>query len=207
MLPKEIVDRLFNEGDVIGLKMKMSNDEKVFYFLVNAVESPSDLEDFSLGAAAAQNTTGTDWDEIVDANGRYILEPEFENIAYQIFYGVHPSYIWTYRRYPANVDRGSLRGTRSIGDRTYRVGKIDGMTSPYRSPSSRSEFFTLKGLHPAFLGYNPYTEPASVTVRMNFYVVSYGVEQLSYPTAEQIAKARVRTMGGRTLMEAPTWVR
>lgn len=208
MLPAEVVARLFKEGDVVGLKFKVNNsDDKIFHFFVKTVEEPNDLEDYSLGAAAAQAAAGTNWQDITDANGRYLLEPEFERILYQAFFGVHPSYAWIYRRYPGNVDRGSLLGTRPVGDRTYRVGKTDGVKSPYRTPSSQSEFFTIKGLHPSFLGFHPYLEPASVTIRMNFFVVRFAVDYLASPTQEQAAGAKVRTVGGEALIDVPQWLR
>ena len=207
MLSSEVVKRLFDEGDVLGLKMLVGSTEGVFYFRVKTVEGPNDLDDFSLGSASAQNSTGSDWVQIQDASSRYILEPVNENIIYQVFYGIHPAYAWLYRRYPTNVDRGSLIGTRTVGDRTYRVGKIDGFKSPYRTPSPETEFFTMKGLHPSFLGYHPYLEPASITVRMNFFVVRYGVDKLDIPSSQEKEKAKVRTMGGESLMQAPSWLR
>jgi hypothetical protein len=210
VLPAEVVKRLLEEGDVLGLKMGTPGNNGVpqlYYFLIDTKEGPNDLEDYSLGSATGQNTTGTDWSEITDSQGRYLLEPEFEGNIFQVYYGVYPSYAWIYRRYPSNVDRGSLRGVRTIGDRTYRVGKIDGQKSPYRTPSPLTELFTMKGMHPAFLGYHPYLEPATTTIRLNFYVTKYGVRYLSSPTEAQKAKAQVRILGGEALIEIPQWLR
>lgn len=207
ILPPEAINRLFVENDVIGLKMLLGSDPTIFYLLVKTVEGPNDLDDYSLGSATGQDTDGTGWNEIEDANSRYLLEPEFANIIFQAFYGVYPSYAWIYRRYPPNVDRGSLRRTRTIGDRTYRIGKVDGLTSPYHTPSSRTEFFTMEGEHPAFLGFHPRLEPSSVTIRMNFSVVRYRVEHLKSPESQQISRAKVRTMFGEDLAQAPSWLR
>jgi hypothetical protein len=216
MLPKETAARLFGEGDVIGLKMKTGSEKRVFYFQVETIEGPNDLADYSLGAAAATNTTGTDWDEITDSQGRYHLEPEFEKVLYQFFFGISPASAWVYRRYPSNRDLNSLIGTRAIGS---GVGHIDGVKSPYYAPSYITEMFTLKGAHPAFLGYNPYSEPASITVRLYFYVTRYDVKFLGVDPSNSEEDARrvlasedvrsravVRTMGGHELIDIPTWI-
>lgn len=206
ILPPEAVKRLFAENEILGLKFRVGESVKVFYFRVKSLETPNDVRDFSLGSAAAQATAGTDWNNIQDGSSRYILEPPKSGIIYQGFYGIHPGYAWVYRRYPSNVDVGGLQTTRTVGDRTYRIGYIDGIRSPYNSPSPDTEFFTIYGTYPSFLGYHPYTEPASITVRMNFFISVYGVDYLREPTAEEIARARVRTMGGLSLMDAPEWI-
>ena len=207
MLPPEVVRRLFAEADILGLKFRSDQAVAFRYLRIKTVEGPNNLRDYSLGAAAAQASAGTDWNEIQDGASRYILEPQQANIVYQAFYGIAPSYAWVYRRYPANVDRGGLQGARAIGDRTYRIGFVDGLDSPFMSPSPETEFFTVEGAHPAFLGYHPRLEPASITVRMNFFVVRYSVERINDPTVEEVARSKVRTMGGETMMDAPQWLR
>lgn len=218
MLPSEVVSRLFAERDVLGLTMMVGAGEKrTAFWRIDTVEGPNDLADHSLGSASAQSTSGTGWNEIVDSQGRYHLESEYEKVVYQIFYGISPGQAWVYLRYPSNRDLNSLLGTRAIGS---RVGHIDGRKSPYRTPSSTTELFTMYGLHPAFLGYHPYAEPSSITVRLYFYVTRYDVTFLGVDPSGDPSKdigrkiapeadrqlARVRGMGGRLLVDAPQWV-
>ena len=203
-LTREVVERIPREDQVIALRMKVGGKEKDFLFLVLTKEGPNDLKEFSLGAASALNATGTSWSNITDSAGRYHLQPEFERYLYQAFYGISPSYAWVYRRYPANVDLGSLLSTRTIGG---QVGYVSGGQSPIATPSPITEFWTLKGVYPSFLGYHPFAEPSSATVRMTFFVTKFRVDYLVAPTEEQLSRAIRRTMGGTELLEAPEWVR
>lgn len=218
MLPSDVVKRLLNEGEVVGLLMSIAGTERRrFYFQVETAEKPILLADFSLGAATALSATGTGWSEIDDGTGRYHLEPPFEGILYQSFFGVSPGQARIYRRYPSNVDINSLLGTRTIGG---NVGAISGHDSPYRSPSPLSEMWSLMGTHPSFLGYHPYALPSSITVRLNLYVMRYdvtfhGVDPSGgeQDSGRKIApenirsKASVRPVGGHQLVDAPVWVR
>lgn len=217
MLPSDVVSKYLHERDILGLIMKYGSEKRVAYFEVQLVEYPNNLTDHSLGTANAQNVTGTDWDEVQDSSSRYILEPEQERVIYHFFYGISPGQAWVYRRYPTNIDTNSLIGSRRIGD---NVGYISGLDSPYRTPSPLTETFTLKGVHPAYLGYNPYPEPASLNVRMNFFTARYDVRFIGVdpsndgeldsqrriaPDVYQRA-ATLRTLGGRTPVDIPTWL-
>jgi len=220
VLSSDVVKRILDENQILGLKFALGTAPTVAYFEIKTKERPINLKGYALGStdggvtgtlAVALTTTGTGWDEIVDAAGRYLLEPEYENLVFHCFYGISPAYAWVYRRYPANVDRGSLIGTREVGG---KVGAISGYDSKYNNPSPETEFFTVKGTHPSFLGYHPYTNPAATYVYLNVFVVRYGVEYLGYPghpkkqpTEEQMAKAMVRTMGGEPLVPMPEWLR
>ena len=216
MLPSDLVARTLNDGDVVGLLMSIGAEKRRFYFHVDSAEKPIVLADFSLGSASALASAGTNWQEITDSDGRFHLEPEYEKTAYQFFFGVSPGQAWVYRRYPSNVDINSLLGTRTIGG---QVGFISGGQSPYRSPSPLTEMWSLKTLHPSFLGYHPYAEPSSITVRTTFFVMRYDVTFLGVDpsgTAEderrriapdhQRAKASIRSVGGHQLMDRPSWV-
>lgn len=217
MLPREVYERLLGEKGLLGLKMLYDGTKRVFFWQVETIEGPNDLMDYSLGTASAQATAGTGWSEITDSQGRYHVEPEFEKIIYHIFIGISPGQAWLYRRYPSNKDINNLLGTRAIGS---GIGHIDGLKSPYRAPSPTTEFFTIKSLHPSFLGYAPYLEPTSIIVRLNFFVTRYDVRFLGIdPSGSEDAdskmviapadvrdRAKVRTMGGHELMDAPTWV-
>ncbi|MCL0058209.1 hypothetical protein M1O47_00810 [Dehalococcoidia bacterium] len=212
MLSPEVIARLFNEEDILGLKFATGVAPVVAYFEIKTVEGPINLKSYALGTAAlAQNVVGTGWDEIKDAAGRLWLEPEFDSILFHIFFGINPDYAWIYQRYPPNVDRGSLIGTREIGG---KVGAISGFDSPFRNPSPHTEFFTVRGAHPSFLGYHPYLEPASTLVHLNFFVIKYGVNYLGYPghrdeqpSEEQMERAVIRTLGGEPPVPLPEWLR
>lgn len=218
MLPSITQARILDEKAILGLVMKLGTEEKrTLYWEVQTKEGPNDLADYSLGSATAQSATGTGWNEIVDSNGRYHLEPEYERIVYHFFYGVYPQQAWVYKRYPSNKDLNSLLGTRAIGG---GIGHIDGFKSPYRAPTPLTETFSMKGIHPSFLGYAPFLEPTSYTIYLYFFVTRYDVVFLGVDPAGDAEKdavrkiasedvrrrAVVRTMGGHELMDIPSWV-
>ena len=201
-LPNEIVNRILNTREVVGLLFMVNNRETVFPLRVTAVEYPNILWDFTLGSAAsALNNTGTTWSNVQDSSNVYLLRPSTENQAWQFFYGINPGYAWIYRAYPANQTRGGLSSPISVGATTNATGYITGRESPYLSPSPVTEFWTTYGISPAFIGYHPYAAPSSITVRMNFYGIRY---RIAYePTA---TPKRVITMGGDPPIDAPQWL-
>lgn len=211
MLPAQTYARLLNEGDVLGLKMLRGSAKPTFFFHILTTEKPNDLADFSLGSASAQAVAGTDWDEIIDSGGRNYLEPESEKVIYHGFFGISPGQARIYIRYPTNKDINSLLGTRSVGG---AVGFIDGAKSPYLYPSPQSEFFSMKGMHPSFIGYHPYLEPTSITVRMNFFITRYDVEFLgeNIPIDSELftktlrVNPVIRMVGGHDAVPVPAWV-
>jgi len=205
--PVAITDRLHNVGDLIALKMLESSVVKLYPFRIESVEYPNNRAEFSIGSATALAAAGTGWNTIQDSSNRFILEPEFAEVIYQGYYGITPSIARVYRQYPSGVDRGSLVGTRNPG--VDPIGYISGDMSPGLWPSPITEFYAVRGQHPAFYGYHPYARPASITVRLNFYINVYGVTcvpGMSYNEIEQQAR-NIITLGGRTLMQAPGWMR
>ena len=207
--PESLVARYHRVDDYVGLQFRTGNREGWAYFRVLSREAPNDLWDFSLGTASAQAVAGTGWSRIQDSSNKEWRVPDPDNVMYQGFYGITPSYARVYRQVMSGNDRGSLNpATRQIGD---PVGFINGEMSPYRRPSFMTEFHTVRGMTHAFLGYHPYGEPASVTVRMNFFVATYGVENVSSLLTElqvtrliETGQLKRYTVGGRTLVEAPT---
>mgnify|MGYP001601983963 FL=1 len=206
--PVAITDRFHNVGDIIALKMLEGSTVHLYPFRIEAVETPNNRAEFSIGSATALATAGTGWNTIQDASNRFILEPEFAEVIYQGFYGITPSIARVYRQYPSGVDRGSLVGTRNPG--VDPIGYISGDMSPGLWPSPITEFYSIRGQHPAFYGYHPYARPSSITVRMNFYITMYGVsscgDQMSEAEILKVAK-KIISLGGRTLMTAPGWIR
>ena len=205
--PVAITDRFHNIGDIIALKMLEGSAVKLYPFRIEAQEYPNNRAEFSIGAATALAAAGTGWNTIQDASNRFILEPEFAEVIYQGFYGITPSIARVYRQYPSGVDRGSLVGTRNPG--VDPIGYISGDLSPGLWPSPITEFYAVRGQHPAFYGYHPYARPATITVRLNFYITVYGVKCIPDMTDAQILQEakKIITLGGRTLMQAPGWVR
>jgi len=187
-----------------------NNVPKIYYLQLLRSEWPNDLADFSIGSASAQAAAGTGWNAIQDSSSANYLEPPDENVLYQCFYGITPSYARIYRQFPASVDRGSLRGTRTVGG---AVGYIDGSSSPYRAPSAMTEFHTVKELNPNFYGYHPYGRPATITIRLYFYIAKYQVRNISaiirelVPDPADQAQLPVYTIGGIQLVNAPDWLR
>ena len=205
--PVAITDRFHNVGDLIALKMLEGSKVKLYPFRIESLEYPNNRPEFSIGSATALATAGTGWNTIQDASSRYILEPEFAEVLYQGFYGITPSYARVYRQYPSGVDRGNLVGTRNPG--VDPIGFISGDMSPGLWPSPITEFYSVRGQHPAFYGYHPYARPGTVTIRMNFYISMYGITCVAGMTGEQILQKakKIITLGGRTLMQAPGWMR
>ena len=205
--PVAVTDRFHNVGDVVALKMLEGSAVKLYPFRIEAQEFPNNRSEFSIGAATALAAAGTGWNTIQDASNRFILEPEFAEVIYQGFYGITPSIARVYRQYPSGVDRGSLVGTRNPG--VDPIGYINGDMSPGLWPSPITEFYTVRGQHPAFYGYHPYARPATITVRLNFYITMYGVTCVPNMTDAEILRVakKIISVGGRTLMQAPGWMR
>jgi len=201
----EIMQRLHNIGDVVALRLFKGGGARLYPLRIISVERPNDLQNYSLGTASALNATGTEWDNIEDSNQNRYLEPEHEEVLHQVYWGVSPSYIWVYRRYPSNVDRGSLFGTRTVGG---SVGYITGRQSPIGSHSALTETYVIKGQRPSYLGYHPFAEPTTPTVFMSFSIFVYGVEvaKLEDLTAIERAKMKVVSPGGLIPVEAPSWI-
>lgn len=202
---ESITPRLHRENDLLGLLLTDSNAARMYILRILTAEYPNNLLEFSIGSANALSATGTGWETVDDSSGKEYLEPEYSSQINQVFMGVAPSYARVYRQYPSGQERGSLIGTRAIGD---RVGYVDGRYSPLRNPNPNTEFFVIKGQHPAFNGYHPRAEPSSVTVYANFYVASFNVEELDPRSLTPADRARLRciTMAGKSLMTKPGWL-
>lgn len=201
---ENMAGRLYHEGEVVALRMMEGATLKDYYFRIDTSEYPNNRAEFSLGSATALASAGTGWNNIQDSNNTYILEPQNENVLYQYWYGISPSVARLYRRFPPGVDRGALLQTRNPG--VDPEGYIDGVTSPLRIPSPITETHVIKGLRPSYYGYHPYAIPATITVRMSFYVATYGLTHLLAGDVDSKA-ARLITIGGRVPPQSPSWVR
>lgn len=199
--PQELMDRLLLEGQTIGLLMRLGNDEQQFNLRIKGREFPNNLREFSLGAATALDSAGTGVSEIQDSANRHLIVPEHEDTLYQVFYGINPSYARVFRYNPANTLRGQLRVVPTV---TGDTGYLTGRDSPYQTPSAMTELFTIRDMNPGFLGYHPFGAPASITIRLNFFVIRY--RAVKVPVSE--GEDRVITMGGsENLVVAPNWIR
>lgn len=197
-LSQGVIDRVLKPGQVIGLWFREKNQTVRKNLLILDVEA-SNLMDFSLGSATALSANGTGWSQVQDSSNRYLLQPQYEGILHQYFWGSNPGYAWIYSAYPANTVRGGLLNTPNIGGNP-NVGFRRGWASPYLSPSPLSETFITFGINPAYLGYHPYAVPASITVRLNFWIYKYIVQRTD------LAPYREYTMGGSPPVEAPKWL-
>lgn len=217
-LPSEVVQRILDEQAVIGLKLFEQATVRVYWFRTLTKEGPVNLREFSLGTASAMAVAGTGFDQIQNSAGANLLEPALTDHLHQIFFGVNPGYIQVFINYPGNVARLSLRGTRTVGGDT---GYIDGAVSPFLAPSVDSELFSVKELNPNFNGFHPFAEPATPTVRINFFITRFQIEYLGQtdaqrvgisgkvaPPATAIEGGRIVTMGGvDQLIQTPAWIR
>ncbi len=198
-LPQEILDRILKPGQVVGLWFTEGNQVVRKNLRILDYE-PTVLRDRIVGSAAtALNTNGTTWDQIQDSSNRYLLQPTLEGYLHQYFYGVNPGYSWLYRSYPANKVRGGLVVPPAIGGNP-NIGYTIGYDTPYQSPSAMTESFIVFGTNPAYLGYHPYAVPATITVRMNFWIFKYQVERVT------LEPFREYTIGGSPPIEAPKWL-
>lgn len=198
--PSDVVASLLHEGEVVGLIMDLEGKPTLYNLRVETRELPNNLYEFSIGTANAEAAAGTGWSEVQNANNQWLVVPPQDNQLYQVFYGISPGYAQVYRANPANVSLGALRVPITIGGTT---GYITGRQSPYWTPSSLSEFFTIKEMNPAFNGYHPYAIPASINVRMNFLVARYHVTL----QPDSVTPKRKVTMGSaERLMLVPNWI-
>jgi len=108
----------------------------------------ANLRPYSVGAVAA-NASLANWNNILDASGRYYLQPAKRNLWYHHFWGVNTPNARVYTRYPSNSDIGSLISvTRIVGG---DVGYVPGVESPYDGPfSDKTEIITCYERYPAF---------------------------------------------------------
>ena len=199
MLSAQVSSLFLDVGDVMGLYFNEDGGQRLYSFRVNAIESPNNLREFSIGGAAARAAAGSGWNAIQNSSNAYLLQPPNEKYLYQVFYGISPSWPWVYRAYPGNVQRGGLQNAAAIGS-TY--GYLTGRDTPIDSPSADSEFFTTYNLSPSFAAYNPRALPSSVTTYMSFFIRKYYVD-----VVDGIQPKRAVTMGGIPPVETPSWIR
>ena len=203
-LPGLILQSIHSVDDVVGLVFSESGSPVLRYLKVRSVEGTG-VAPFSMGSASAMAAAGTGWNRIQDSSAREYLVPANEGVLYQWWYGITPSYAWVYRRFPAGIDRGNLDAipSRNIGD---PFGYVDGYTSPLRYPSVLTGNYTVKGTFVEFNGYHPFAEPSSVTIFLAFLIATFKVDFLKTPSAGDIARAKVFTMGGRSPAPVPDWL-
>lgn len=213
-LPQTVAVRVLVPGDMLGLRMATGSGDlsRTFWWRIDTAE-PAKLEDFSIGAANAQAVAGTTWNEILKSGtNQSYLEPDQRGIINQLWWGVTPSIAWVYLQYPPSRDRLSLLGTRAIGD---QQGYWTGRQSSPSIPAPETELYTMNGLHPAFNGYHPFLAPASITVRLTFWLWRFGASLVGVTSPDEavpqgvpgvIGRTLLRSVGGISLVAAPLWV-
>jgi len=158
-----------------------------------------------LGDVTTLSTSGAK--EIQDASARYLLEPSDKYEINHIGFGIAPSRAEVYMFYPPSTARGNLRDV--IRQVDGKFGFTQGEESSYRQPDlARTEFFTLKDLHPAFDSRNP--TGTTQSIKLKFVVRRYYVEliknQATVDHIRQYGLAVRKTIGGNSLLGAPSWL-
>jgi len=162
---------------------------------------------YSGAAISAGGTSG--WTAPVDANGRYYLEPQEEEVIYQIFTGITPAQSKLYLQYTERVDRMNLITPRPVPG---AIGYWDGYGSPYMDPDPGTELWTVHDLWPHMNIENPAITGKSILCGASFWITPY-----TYNVVEDKNKvlqflrhekpAHIVTMGdGDRPIKAPAWL-
>lgn len=153
-----------------------------------------------IGSVSAGSTSG--WNEIQDANSDNVLEPDNQFEIWHIAWGIKPSIVEVYVKYPTNELLGSLGNQSTSTDGSW--GGIPGDESPYEFPNyEKTQFFTTRDNHPSFNIYNPSVN--AQTVKMRFRIEKYKVGVVK-PTPQVRARAIKMPLGGLTGLPAPSWL-
>lgn len=123
-------------------------------------------EPYEVGKVSAGQTS--DWFEPKNEYNDHILDPEQQRFILQAFVGVAPEVAEVYLRFPPQVDRFNLRGTRRVPGATKW---LDGVTSPFEEPDAKSELITFQDLYPSFNVHNPDTD--DIYAMLAFHVAKY----------------------------------
>lgn len=156
---------------------------------------------------------GIDDDEIVDANGRNILEPKKteRDIINQVHFGIAPSRMNVHILHGRNYNR-SLRDYEEPED---PAPILDGYTTPYSRPSPQhSEMFIFNDMEmPRLQAYNPMDEasPAKVSFhvrKLHYNVITNPKEQRGILQGQVPANIHSAGLGARDndRIQAPGWL-
>ncbi|GAI21427.1 unnamed protein product, partial [marine sediment metagenome] len=158
-IPKEnwYVGLLFNEGYWF---FKTIRRQQLTVF------KPFDFED---GTAIAVNAT-SGWEAPADALGRFYLEPQEEDIVYQIFLGISPSQAKMYLDYEQRDDRMNLITPRLVPG---PVGFWEGEMTSYNDPSPMTQLWTVHDIYPYFNVENPGITNEAEVVSASFWITPY----------------------------------
>ncbi len=191
-------ERLFlKEGYILGIQMLENSKRMNYYFRVLSLEDTP--YQYSFAAIAAGGATG--WIRPQDSSNRYFLNPPEQTLINHMFVGLNPTRLELYLQYPLDKDKGALVGSRVVGS---GMGMFaEGITSPYRSPSTRTEIVSIKDIDPAFNAYSP----IACTPKIYVYAVQYRVSApLTTLAAEEKKRARIVGIFGKNLADAPNWL-
>lgn len=158
-IPREnwFIGLIFDEGYwVVRLVRKQQTTVYKYYAFNNGSE------------ISAGSTSG--WETPTDTEGRYYLEPQDEDIIYQVFLGISPSAAKIYLSYPRRVDRMNLITVRDIPG---NIGYWDGETSPIEDPSPQTELWIVKDIVPYFNAENPGIAGKSQKVYASFFITPF----------------------------------
>ena len=118
---------------------------------------------------AIQAGQASDWIEPTKpGTSDRVLDPEQERFILHAFIGVAPEVAEVYLRFPPQVDRINLRGTRAVPGETKW---IDGVESPFEQPNANSELITFMDLYPSFKVVNQGDD--DIYAMLSFHVAKY----------------------------------
>ena len=189
-----------NQGHILGLGF----EEGVIFFEIMSRE-PKFFE-FSFGTLNPSEALA-DWNTIPRDSNRNYPEPVTQKQIYQFYFGIKPSSIRLYMRFPSNTDRWTLIDPVNTASPN---GALIGEWSPYENPSIMTEIFTLKDVYPAFKVMNPTDIPANPVIRfigMSYeYLIVYD-HKLIEDYLELRRRSKIYFLGGvEPHVRAPEWL-
>lgn len=189
-----------NQGHILGLGF----EEGVLFFEIMSREPKFFVYEFPvLNAGAAM----AEWSTIPKDNNRNYPEPTTQKQIYQFYFGIKPSNVRLYMRFPSNTDRWTLIDPINTSSPN---GALLGEWSPFDEPSVMTEIFTLKDVYPAFKVANP--GDIAVTPTMRFigmayeYLIVYD-HKLIEDYLELRRRSKIYYLGGvEPHVRAPEWL-
>jgi len=189
-----------NQGHILGLGFEegvlfveiMSREPKFFEYSFETLDS---------GEATAE------WSTIPKDNNRNYPEPTTNKQIYQFYFGLKPSGVRLYMRFPSNVDRWTLIDPVSTNSPN---GALLGEWSPYENPSIMTEIFTLKDVYPAFKVANPTDTAVTPVIRFLGMAYEYLIvydHKLIEDYLELRRRSKIYFLGGvEPHVRAPEWL-
>lgn len=163
-------------------------------------------------AAIAPGTAAVETDEVLDSNGRNVLEPDDNdrNVVHQILFGIKPSRMQVFKLYGRERNE-ALQDYDEPGD---PAPIVNGFDTPYNNPSPESELWYVNDMEPLRLqAFNPMSEAKEATLSFHVNKVRYQVvtdRNLQKAMLQRQTPAKLVNLGGgvqdRDQVDIPEWV-